>query len=67
MLYKEDFEKIAAIIKEANEDLEGGTPGDVVARFISDCLADYLETQNPAFHRGKFLRACGRTVIDAGE
>ena len=58
MLYKKDFKAIATIVKEAKEDHRGGTPIELILSSIDNQLANYFETQNPKFDRGRFLTVC---------
>lgn len=53
---KKDFEAIARILKRAANTARG-SQGDVVED-ISEALADYFRTGNPAFDRERFLQAC---------
>ena len=54
-LTKRDFVAIAAAIKEVAD-----TPGmDLpTVTTMTSKIADFLQTQNPRFDRGQFIRAC---------
>ena len=54
---KKDFNKIAEII-------ERNIPQGpfVIAEDLVRDLADYFESVNPNFHRGKFIHACHNNV-----
>ena len=57
MVTKKDFNKIAEII-------ERNIPQGpfVIAEDLVRDLADYFESVNPNFHRGKFIHACHNNV-----
>ena len=57
---KKHFKAIAGIIKKTRADLViANTNTEELADNIAIEFADYLESQNPLFNRGKFLCACG--------
>ena len=57
MVTKKDFNKIAEII-------ERNIPQGkfIIADDLIKDLADYFESVNPNFHRGKFIHACHNNV-----
>jgi hypothetical protein len=60
MLTKKDFKAIAEIIRQNTVDLSTNKNISVIRKLTTAThLADYLEHQNPAFDREKFLTACG--------
>ena len=55
---KKDLVAVAKILKRAKEDLRDGTPINFVLDFLDIWFADYFETRNGLFNRGKFIDAC---------
>ena len=62
MVTKKDFNKIAQIISLHTsvqfEDDEAWRDNLVIKNHLVKELADYFESVNPNFHRGKFIHAC---------
>ena len=53
-LYKNDFQKIAQIIKNARRQ----NTAEQALDHVAEDLAHYLKTKNEAFNFTKFLEAC---------
>ena len=57
---KKHFKAIAEIISKTRADLINASQStEELSDNIAIEFADYLESQNPLFNRGKFLSACG--------
>lgn len=59
---KKDFEAVASIIRQnlpilTDNEYDRGRR-DAVDN-VADDLADYFKSENPHFHRGRFLTSCG--------
>ena len=52
------FIELAMIMREAREDLWGGTPAELVLDEIRDNLMIFCKAQNSNFDYGKFYNAC---------
>ena len=55
---KKDFAAVAKILKQAKEDYRGGTPVSLVLDYLDVWFADYFESENDMFDRGRFIKAC---------
>jgi|TARA_Y100001951_G_C11195675_1_gene214120 hypothetical protein len=54
MITKKHFNKIAELVRT---ELQPKAPEETTFAFIKR-MADFFESDNPNFHRGKFIHAC---------
>lgn len=59
---RKDYELIAKVLKDLNDDFNNGGADEVSLALVAEELATALALDNPRFNRARFVSACGVKV-----